>query len=210
LPPLPVSEPSHQAPVTSEDIPESSRVRYSGVLDVAHLWGNDWLNCVNTFIEFERATGFTAKETRLPTSPLRPPEIQIWFETRRKMNGLQWDEILCKGDSEALGESWWGWWRAIQPSQRGVDENQMPSRASGDCEWSSIRKPGGSGIFMVLLVLVWWRKRLDMSGKGADDKRWRDAVDDVTWVLGHLKEGHGHTARVALATKKRKCVARFS
>jgi hypothetical protein len=122
------------------------------------------------------------------------------------MDGLQWDEKLCKGDSEALGESWWNWWSSIQPPQRGVDENQMPSKVSGACSWNFIRKPGGSGIFMVLLVLVWWRKRLDADGKGVDDKRWRDAVGDVTWVLEHLTEGHSHTAPVALATKKRKYV----
>ena len=59
---------------------------------------------------------------------------------------------------------------------------------------------------MVLLVLVWWRKRLDTGGNGTDDKRWQDPVDDATWVLGHLNEGHKHTAPVALVMKKRKYV----
>ena len=181
-------------------------MRYSAVLDVARLWGDGWLACVSAFVEFERANGFTTKDPRLPSSPLRPLEIQSWFETRRKMDGPQWDEKLCTGDAEALGESWWSWWSAIQPSQRGVDENRMPSKVSGNCDWNSIRKPGGSGIFMVLLVLVWWRKRLGVSENGVGDKKWRDAVDDATWVLGHLNEVHGNMVAVIKATKKRKYV----
>ena len=178
-------------------------MRYSAVMDVAHLWGDSWLTCVSAFVEFERANGFTTKETRLPSSRLRPLEIQSWFDTRRKMDGPQWDEKLCKGDPEVLGESWWNWWSAIQPSERGADENRVPSKISGNCDWNSIRKPGGSGIFMVLLVLVWWRKRLETSKNGTVDKRWQDAVDDVTWVLGHL---HVKMGAVALTTKKRKYV----
>jgi hypothetical protein len=106
------------------------------------------------------------------------------------MDGLQWDNKLCKGDCEALGESWWRWWNTLQPLGHGVDENRMPSKASGDYDWNPMRKPGGSGIFMVLLVLVWWRKRLDASRTA--NKRWKDAVDDVTWVLEHMMKVNQH------------------
>jgi hypothetical protein len=185
------------------DIPESSRVRYSAVLDVVNLWGKGWQDCICTFVKFERAAGFTAKDTHLPTLALRPPEIQTWFEIWRKMDGPQWDNKLCQGDFKALRESWWSWWGAIQPSGHRVDENQMPSKGSGNCDWNPICKPGSSGIFMVLLVLVWWRKRLDAGGKGGD-KRWEDAVDDVTWVLEHLTKVNQHVISVAKVTNKRK------
>jgi len=56
---------------------------------------------------------------------------------------------------------------------------------------------------MVLLVLVWWRKRLETSKNGTVDKRWQDAMDDVMWVLRHL---HVKMVAVALTTKKRKYI----
>jgi len=55
---------------------------------------------------------------------------------------------------------------------------------------------------MVLLVLVWWRKGLDASGKGAGDKRWEDAIDDVTWVLEQMMKVNQHMISVAKTTSK--------
>jgi len=45
-----------------------------------------------------------------------------------------------------------------------------------------------------------------VSENGVGDKKWRDAVDDATWVLGHLNEVHGNMVAVIKATKKRKYV----
>jgi hypothetical protein len=41
-------------------------------------------------------------------------------------------------------------------------------------------------MLLVLVTLSWWRTMLGETPSSLAD--WEDAADDVTWVLGHLKD----------------------
>ena len=74
-------------------------------------------------------------------------------------------------------------------------------------DWDTLRKPGGSGVFLVLMVLLWWRLRLMKEENPATLAKWEDAATDVTWVLGQLTDSYdagSKNDKEAAKTKKRK------
>jgi len=54
-------------------------------------------------------------------------------------------------------------------------------------DWNALQKPGPSGMFLVLVPLLWWRVRLGDNVGDADLLSWNESVKDVTRVLGCLK-----------------------
>jgi hypothetical protein len=163
-----------------------------------------WSECVAAFIAFEKAAGFQLQDNRLPASKNRPRQLGEWFKHSRKVSGNAWDSF-CDEDPVTFGERWWSWWSDIQPKNRGRDEAGKPSRDGVDIEWDALRKPGGSGVFLVLVVLLWWRLKLTKEGSPATMTKWEDAAKDVIWVLGQLADGYdtGSEAKRAPQTKKR-------
>jgi hypothetical protein len=86
-------------------------------------------------------------------------------------------------------DQWRDWWRALNPEWRGGDGGEM--RREDGREWDVLKVPGVNGLLSVLMCLRWWKGEL----AGADDKGWKEAVADVTWVLQQLlADGGGGAA----------------
>lgn len=172
-----------------EDIPAPSKVIYEAVIRDASKWGAVWADCVVAFIEFEKTARFVLQDVRLPSLPSRPSRMGEWFKYGRKLSGQAWDGF-CKGDANAFGERWRKWWSDLQPTSRHRDEHGIFLKDTVGVDWDCLRKPGGSGIFLVLVALVWWREMIEaQSLQPSGTKNWEDAVKDVVWVLGCLTDG---------------------
>ncbi|KAJ7062980.1 hypothetical protein B0H15DRAFT_794756, partial [Mycena belliarum] len=102
-----------------------------------------------------------------------------------------------------FGESWWAWWRALQPKWRNIGSGTIwPQQfgrrlATGDGAWTPLRHPGPNGVFLVILGLFWWghalAKNRDASmpwGKGKGEVGWTTGVSDVTWMVEGLIEAN--------------------
>ncbi|KAF7973149.1 hypothetical protein HWV62_15923 [Athelia sp. TMB] len=174
------------APAHLNSIPPDEAAAFAGVLAVAEQWGSTWAELVATFIQFERDADFTSKKFQLPRSDLRPKCLKVWFDEKRPMVGTQWEEHAV-GDGTAFGEEWWTWWTSIQPAQT----------AEGAQDWGRLCKPGPTGIFLVLVTLVWWRKMLG----DADSPSWANAV---TAVDSALKLSRASAAIPKLQTKRKR------
>lgn len=96
----------------------------------------------------------------------------------------------CDRDPVAFGECWWSWWSDIQQKNLGRDETSKPLRDGVNIEWDTLCKPGSSGVFLVLMALLWWKLKLTKEGNLATVAKWEDAAMDVTWVLGQLTDGY--------------------
>jgi hypothetical protein len=97
-----------------DDIPSSAQKAFEAVLRDATNWGLVWMECVTTFVEFERVAGFKLQDHQLPTSSHRLRQLPDWFKHGRKLLGQVWDDF-SNGDPDAFGESWSYWWSDIQP-----------------------------------------------------------------------------------------------
>jgi hypothetical protein len=84
-------------------------------------------------------------------------------------------------NSTEYGKTWWGWWGFLAPAWRAKDEEGRPViRNEGD--WGALIHPGGNGILVVILALLWWRE----AENGHVSDSWHKAVVDVEWVLAGL------------------------
>lgn len=70
----------------------------------------------------------------------------------------------------------------MQPDWRG---KSFPQEVPSDANWAPLLCGGANGILLIVLALAWWIQASDGSGKTNDQIT--AAVNDVTWVLGHLK-----------------------
>ena len=178
-----------------DNMPPPSAASFAGVLEVADKWGSEWARLVAAFVSFEREAGFNMQELRLPSSELRPPSVKTWYSQKRAMKGNQWEE-LGTGDGAAFGTSWWAWWTDIQPAGREVGGDTMHGADGSLIDWRRLCKSGPTGIFVVLITLVWWKMKLEAE----DDSSWKTAMRDVQNVLERLRQPEPTTA----APKKRK------
>jgi hypothetical protein len=81
-------------------------------------------------------------------------------------------------NAEEFGQSWWAWWVDINPSWRG---NERPLTCGNDSSWDEMDLYGQNGFLNVLMSLKWWQDATD-----AESGNWREAVDEVTWVLRQM------------------------
>lgn len=141
----------------------------------------------------------------MPTE-LRPKELGEWFKIGRKTSGSGWTN-LCAGDPDSLGTRWKSWWSNLQPATR---KESFGIREERDLDWSILLKPGPSGIFLVLVALLWWRARLGSNAEADSLLIWNDSVEDVTWVLCRLRDAYADRGKgtgageTVTKTKKRK------
>lgn len=141
-------------------------------------------------MDFERAAGFPSQDNRLPTVQSRPKELSEWFKIGRKTSGSGWINF-CSGNPEEFGEGWKMWWSNMQASthQQGIAGT---SSKGASIDWGALQKPGASGMFLILVTLLWWRARLgeDSAADSPSLLRWKESVKDVTRVLGCLKSSY--------------------
>jgi hypothetical protein len=163
-------------------MPLHSQVAYEVILRDPAAWGQQWSHCVASFVEFERAAGFVIKDFYLPNSDLHPTEIKRWFGASCKVSGNVW-VALGMGNADNLGRQWCEWWLDLQPPGWTCDQSGTLLKVA-DIDWSALSKPGSSGMYLMLVCLVWWRQMLEIVTATND---W--LATDVTWVLEQLKDG---------------------
>lgn len=137
------------------------------------------MHCIQVFLEFEREGLFGQKDHRLPNSTHRPAQFTRWIARKRPVSGDIWDSMIT-GDALAFGAQWWKWWGDIQPYGRAETLSGL-SRPEG-IHWDRLHKTGSSGIFSVLVALVWWR-HMD----GSSSPAWMTAVEDVQWAMEQMQ-----------------------
>ena len=162
---------------------------------LAHLKGvsqaSAWQDLLSAFLQFERASPpsgvkyfFSLKYTTMLTLPLqklptsaRPPEVAQWI--KRHVNKKH-DPVTVSTDYPSRFVAWWN---AIQPAWR-IKPNGLLSREAPAREaWTSLKKGGSAGLYVVVMALSWWICKLEA---GSDELRAWDIVDDVTWVLSSV------------------------
>ena len=87
-------------------------------------------------------------------------------------------------DVSGYSKQWWLWWGALQPNWRTSDTSQFGRELIG--QFDTLIRPGKNGMFIVLLSLCWWADSLDYP---TEDILWRNAMNDVAWVLSRLAQG---------------------
>ena len=113
---------------------------------------------------------------KLPTSA-RPPEVAQWI--KRHVNKKH-DPVTVSTDYPSCFVAWWN---AIQPAWR-IKPNGLLSREAPAREaWTSLKKGGSAGLYVVVMALSWWICKLEA---GSDELWAWDIVDDVTWVLSSV------------------------
>ena len=100
----------------------------------------------------------------------RPAEISVWIQYAR-------NRPISVDNAASYVRKWWLWWSGINPSWRTRVDGRPQRGGSGD--WSSLLKSGINGFLTVLASLVALRD-------AADEDGWRDAMEDVDWVLKEL------------------------
>ncbi|KAJ7830045.1 hypothetical protein B0H14DRAFT_2366100, partial [Mycena olivaceomarginata] len=104
----------------------------------------------------------------------RPKEIADWVGRARNYTP-------AIADAEEFGKRFWGWWLDINPAWR-TEERPMKREGGSVVVDSGLPWPE-TGFLNVLMCLKWWH---DAMKEATLD--WEDAVDDVSWVLGQMKE----------------------
>lgn len=73
----------------------------------------------------------------------------------------------------------------IQPKAR-ITSEWPPSRVVlDDTAWAALGRVGPTGFVMVMVALSWWAVSA-LSGTDGMEEAFREAVDDVDWVLGQM------------------------
>ncbi|KAJ7876167.1 hypothetical protein B0H14DRAFT_2342916, partial [Mycena olivaceomarginata] len=103
----------------------------------------------------------------------RPKEIADWVGRVRNYTPPI-------ADAEDFGKRFWGWWLDINPIWH---TQERPMKREGGSSWLTLDYHGQNGFLNVLMCLKWWHNAIK---EVTPD--WEDAVDDVSWVLGQMKE----------------------
>ncbi|KAG1891794.1 uncharacterized protein F5891DRAFT_964070 [Suillus fuscotomentosus] len=131
-------------------------------------------------VRLEDALSFTNEKAALGCEHC-PVEVHWWISRG------------CKGrptipDLATFISQWWSWWLTLQPEWRRCQAPTLMTRAilprTDDGSWDSLNKPGTNGMLSVVATLKWWAD--DADGKGHEDLCWKEAADDVVWVLDQL------------------------
>lgn len=111
---------------------------------------------------------------RIP-SKVRPEEIAWWIKRHKQASSVPKVKVA------EFATEWYGWWRAMQPAWRRVDEEQSLSRNIPSTEeWDTLARGGSNGLFLVVMALSWWLQ--GFTSTEPTDEFW-SAVSDVVWVL---------------------------
>lgn len=104
----------------------------------------------------------------------RPPEVASWI--KRHLNKKH-EPITVSTDYASRFEAWW---KAIQPLWRIGSGSSLLRDIPVNETWTSLRKGGSAGLYIVVMALSWWIASLRAD---SDFSRAWALVDDITWVL---------------------------
>ncbi|KAJ7030833.1 hypothetical protein C8F04DRAFT_874714, partial [Mycena alexandri] len=97
----------------------------------------------------------------------RPAEVQYWV-SRARIIPPQIANLDC------FIKEFTAWWININPAWR---KTSLPMEKKNGA-WEHMDFPGPNGFLNVLMCLKWWRVAMD-----EESKEWKEAVEDVKWVL---------------------------
>ncbi|KAF9471309.1 hypothetical protein BDN70DRAFT_939042 [Pholiota conissans] len=139
--------------------------------------GNAWHQLLTSWTQFEEASMYTENGT-LGTKG-RPPLVSEWIRYARSP---KYSPKTLK--LNIVSSMFWAWWRGLQPEWRADDGSGVLPRSNGDL--MTIRKPGKNGLLSVLALLFYWGIEAQGKGSRGGENDWKDAVDDVDWVIRGL------------------------
>lgn len=146
-----------------------------------------WRRLVECWIAFERKEPLAGVSNTLEcvdpysnyfqriSAKARPEEVAWWIKRHKQPTSVP------KVKVSEFGTEWNGWWGAMQPLWRHIDEGSPLSRDAPVTEdWDSLSRGGSTGLFLVVMALSWWF--LGYTSAEPTNEFW-SAVGDVTWVL---------------------------
>ncbi|KAF8874308.1 hypothetical protein CPB85DRAFT_1186825, partial [Mucidula mucida] len=111
--------------------------------------GSVWISLIDSFLVFEEMAGYVDNGKIKLGTDYRPSVIADFMRQRRN-----WSKKWDIGDLEVFGQSFWKWWRSLQPSSR-IHEDRLIKLDIVD--WDGLQdKSGRNGITLVIGVLLWW------------------------------------------------------
>jgi hypothetical protein len=118
------------------------------------------------------------------TTESRPREVSSWI----KRHAHKKHEPVTIEANE-YGNHFCKWWTALQPSWRVLSDGRYSKEVPADETWVTIRKGGGSGLYIVVMALSWWVRALDAANPTGDttSKLWA-IVEDLHWVLQQVSD----------------------
>ncbi|KAJ7897381.1 hypothetical protein B0H13DRAFT_2337915 [Mycena leptocephala] len=151
-------------------------------------WGIAWAGCVDKFMDFEAACGYSDAGGQISTEG-RPTAVGWWLGRGRK-----WDrtvDVGTVGDAktpDTFVATWWKWWMTVQPKDRS--------------EWGPMAKlHGKNGVLQVMATLLWWGEAID-----EDDPlgriEWGTAVEEVEGVFTEMLRS-GAVAKMKQGERKK-------
>ncbi|KAG6824971.1 hypothetical protein H0H92_005271 [Tricholoma furcatifolium] len=134
-------------------------------------WGAEWDLCIRGLIEFERRHGFPNETKRLSIEN-RPDEYKQWFKGGRKYTNQ-------KTNGE-FPSNWWTWWHDIKTVSSDVDVQP----GEEEVDWDELDIPGTSGMFLLVVGLLWWGEKNQEIGRRYDGPHsWLAGVREVSRAL---------------------------
>jgi hypothetical protein len=135
-------------------------------------WGMTWASCVDKFLDFEAACGYSDAGGQISTEH-RPAAVGWWLGRGRKWGRTV--DVGVLGDAktpDTFVETWWKWWVTVQLKDRS--------------DWGAMVKLHGKNrVLQVMATLLWWGEAIE-----DDDPlgrlEWGTAVEDVEGVFTEM------------------------
>ncbi|KAJ7030998.1 hypothetical protein C8F04DRAFT_960955 [Mycena alexandri] len=142
-----------------------------------------WKTLVGLWWEKEKACAFAGPSRGYTEG--RPIQVSEWVRYARKAPVKPPID-----DVEAFGQKWWEWWVLMNPNWRERSSfaprtHPRLEQTAGGEEWGAVDYSGPNRILNVLICLRWWK---DAMGPNDDEEYWVEAVEDVIWALGQIRE----------------------
>ncbi|KAJ7170634.1 hypothetical protein C8R43DRAFT_875402 [Mycena crocata] len=152
---------------------------------VGQRWGEEWADCVNRFLDFEAGCGYVEKGPRIGGGKDRPHEVWEWVKGGRRWHDfpvLDSKKIGGIGQVGTFVDTWWLWWRSIQPPERKWVNGGLTCPPG--MKWGRMATLcGPNGYMQVMLSLLWWGSAV--AGK-QNEGDWSSAVGQVDFALGEI------------------------
>lgn len=136
---------------------------------------------LTVFASLKKRLGF--QQERIDLQSKGHPELLSKWVGQGQMKCAM--PVLPKDGVSQFHDTWWGWWKSLQPGWRKpASVNHMEREMYGNV-WSSLNISGSNGWLSIVATLFWWGKaveELDTSAHG----EWLEAVTDSLWMLQGL------------------------
>ena len=91
-------------------------------------------------------------------------------------------DVIPEVNPSEFGAEWRQWWSFIQPDWRGDDAWPLSQAVPNAAEWSTLTHRGAHGLFLVMMALSWWVRKIVPD----EDRELSIAIGDVYWVMKEI------------------------